>query len=534
MKRTTTGFRQFPSLRTIAKGVRDVVLKHGAQRGMMNGINSINGLRDRYINDQLPDGNDALSPFPKIGVVPVTHHGPAAVVVSQGSISGKLSQIDASGNIIALIDAGNVEFLFLISSNVRLNRDLLDRLLGQSWLDRTGEVGAWEPRHMPLEQAKYYDPVTGFTNWISFGCALVRKEAFVMADGFNSSLAGTARDVDLSYRMRRAGFRLQYCPDATIEHPPIQSSVSIGDYLSLSARYFFSAGRGGGAGAAAHQPAYPLAGRGIDLNRTICPSTTVGSRPKVSIVVRTYRGRVQFLKQALQSLIRQTYPNMEIIVVEDGGNHQEEHVRCMVEIAKGTGKEIIYLSAEKVGRSETGNIGLQNASGDYIGFLDDDDLFFRDHVETLVNAVTAAKTAAAYGLAWAIKTRKADNANGYLETGVSQPGLYDQEFTHALLEKDNIFPIQSILFSRVLYDRHGGFDTTLEYLEDWNLWLRYADRENFTFVRKTTSMFRVPDEDALLVERGRLMEAARGTAIQKASESLSTLRSRAVSHRAES
>lgn len=524
MKRTTTGFRQSLSLRTIAKGVRDMALKTGAQRGMMKGVNSINGLRDRYINDQLHNGTDALSRFPKIGVVPVTHHGPAAVVVSYGSISGKLSQIDACGNMTAPIDAGDVEFLLLLSSNVRLDRDLLGRLVGQSRLDRTGEVGAWEPRHMPLEQAKYYDPVTGFTNWISFGCALVRKEAFVMAEGFDSSLTSTARDIDLSYRMRRAGFRLQYCPDATVAHPPIHSSVSIGDYLSLSARYFFPAGRGGRAGARVPKPAYPLAGRGIDLNRTICPSTAAGSCPKVSIVVRTYRGRVQFLKQALQSLIRQTYSNMEIIVVEDGGNHQEEHVRCMAEIARGTGKEILYLSAEKVGRSETGNIGLKNASGDYFGFLDDDDLFFRDHVETLVAAVTAAGTTAAYGLAWAIKTRKANNSNGYLETGVSQPALYDQAFTHELLEKDNIFPIQSIIFSRVLYDRHGGFDTSLEYLEDWNLWLRYADGEDFTFVRKTTSMFRVPDEDAVLVERGRLMEAARDIAIQKASESLSTLR----------
>lgn len=526
MKRTTTGFHQSLKLRTIAKGVRDVVLKHGTQRGMMNGVNSINSLRDRYINDQLHNGPAALSRFPEIGVVPITDHGPAAFVVSQGSISGRLSQINACANMTATIDAGDVEFLLLLSNNVRLDRDLLNQLVGQAWLDRTGKVGAWEPRHMPLEQAKYYDPVTGFTNWISFGCALVRKEAFVMAGGFDSKLAGTARDVDLSYRLRRAGFQLQYCPDATVAHAPIDSSVSVGAYLLLSARYFFPAGKGDVTGTSAPKLAYPLAGRGIDLNRTVCPSTVVGSCPKVSIVVRTYRGRVQFLKQALQSLIWQTYSNIQIIVVEDGGNHQEEHVRRMAEIARGTGKEILYLSAEKVGRSETGNIGLKNATGDYMGFLDDDDLLFRDHVETLVAAVTSAGTAAAYGLAWAIKTRKAENANGYLETGVSQPGLYDQAFTHSLLQKNNIFPIQSILFSRALYDRHGGFDTSLDYLEDWNLWLRYADGEDFTLVRKTTSMFRIPDEDVVLAERGRLMEAARGIAIQKASASLRTLRHR--------
>ncbi len=526
MKTTTTGFRQSIRLRTIAKGVRDVVLKHGAQRGMIDGLNSINGLRDQYVDDQLHYADAALSRFPKIGVVPVTQDGPAALVVFHGNISGNLSQINACGNMTETIDAGDAEFLLLLSRNVRVDHDLLNRLVTQSWLDRAGKVGAWEPRHIPLEQAKYYDPVTGFTNWISFGCALVRKEAFVAAGGFASSLAGTARDVDLSYRMRRAGFRLQYCPDVTVAHQPIDSSVSIGAYLALGARYFFPAGKDADTGASAPKLVYPLAGRGIDLNRTVCPSIAVSSCPKVSIVVRTYRGRVQFLKQALQSLIRQTYSNIEIIVVEDGGNHQEEHVSHMAKMAQGTGKEIIYLPAQKVGRSETGNIGLKYASGAYMGFLDDDDLFFRDHVETLVAAVTAAGTAAAYGLAWAVKTRKADNSNGYLETGVFQPGLYNQAFTHDLLKKTNIFPIQSILFSRVLYDRHGGFDTSLDYLEDWNLWLRYADGVDFTFVRKTTSMFRVPHEDGVLAERARLMEAARGMAIQKALESLFTLRHR--------
>jgi hypothetical protein len=67
-----------------------------------------------------------------------------------------------------------------------------------------------------------------------------------------------------------------------------------------------------------------------------------------------------------------------------------------------------------------------------------------------------------------------------------------QEWDYDLLLKRNLFPIQSVLFERRLYEERGGFDITLEYLEDWNLWLRYGHKNTFKFVAKTTSIYRVP------------------------------------------
>lgn len=513
-----------PTLRKIARRVRKVILKHVTQRNVIEGFNAINCLRDRYIEDQSGGVTKMLSRAPRIGIVRFGAQLQAMSALDWDDTIGVLSAIDVHGGGAGAIAAADVDYLLLIEGDVQLNFDLLHRLVAQALRDGTGKVGAWEPRHLPLEQAKYYDPVTGYTNWISFRCALVRKDALVAAGGLGSGPVGTARDVDLSYRMRRAGCLLQYCPEATVACSPMEPRISISACLSLWARYHLPNRTRTGAESSAPRPAYPLAGRGIDLNRNVCPTALPNTCPKVSIIVRTYRGRGVFLRQALQSLIRQTYANIQIVVVEDGGDHQRAHVLQMADIAHETGKEILYLSAEKVGRSATGNIGLQHASGDYMGFLDDDDLFFRDHVESLVAAVTAAGTDAAYGLAWAIKTKKATNANGYLETAVIRPRGYERAFTYALLETENIFPIQSVLFRRALYDRHGGFDISLDQLEDWNLWLRYAAGADFTLVHKTTSMFRVPEEDAVLQERRLLMEAAGDTAKQKAAATLAMLR----------
>lgn len=48
------------------------------------------------------------------------------------------------------------------------------------------------------------------------------------------------------------------------------------------------------------------------------------------------------------------------------------------------------------------------------------------------------------------------------------------------------------MFSRKLYEKYGGFDTKLDYLEDWDLWLRYSQEGAFEYIEKTTSEYRVP------------------------------------------
>ena len=92
---------------------------------------------------------------------------------------------------------------------------------------------------------------------------------------------------------------------------------------------------------------------------------------KVSIIVRTC-GRPDVLKTALDSLRRQTYKNIEIIVVEDGPIVSEK----MIQEEYNDLPIVYFATIEKKGRSAAGNIGLKIASGTYLNFLDDDDIFY--------------------------------------------------------------------------------------------------------------------------------------------------------------
>lgn len=109
--------------------------------------------------------------------------------------------------------------------------------------------------------------------------------------------------------------------------------------------------------------------------------------PKVSIIIPTYR-REDSLKRALVSLANQTYSNIEIIVVDDNANNSWNSK--VEDIIKGMNKKenvsIIYVqNRENKGSAETRNIGIKKATGEFITFLDDDDIYLPDKVERQVN-----------------------------------------------------------------------------------------------------------------------------------------------------
>src|SRR5262249_49586188 len=79
-------------------------------------------------------------------------------------------------------------------------------------------VAAWEARQLPHEHPKDYDPVTGETAWCSGACVLLRRAAFDAVGGFDPAYFLYGEDVDLSWRLRAAGWRLRYVPRATVRH----------------------------------------------------------------------------------------------------------------------------------------------------------------------------------------------------------------------------------------------------------------------------------------------------------------------------
>lgn len=202
----------------------------------------------------------------------------------------------------------------------------------------------------------------------------------------------------------------------------------------------------------------------------------------VSIIIRTYN-RPLFLERALQSVERQKYRNLEMVVVSDAG----EDVSGIV--ARFERARLIVHETHR-GAVPSANTGLQASRGEFVGLLDDDDILFPDHLSSLVAAlrqsgadvVHADAVAAFYDV-----QADADVPYGYsiFLNKIGEPT--------DLYLGDGIGPM-SALFRRSAALDLGGYDETLPHCEDWDFWIRLAQRHDFVHLPRVTAQYSVRND----------------------------------------
>lgn len=214
-------------------------------------------------------------------------------------------------------------------------------------------------------------------------------------------------------------------------------------------------------------------------------------------------GRPKVLRETLISLRHQTYPYIEIVVVEDG----QECAGPMIREEFSDMNILYFTTGKKVGRSKAGNIGMEMAHGEYLNFLDDDDLFYADHVEVLVRTLERSKNKAAYAFAFETPI-EVKSTDPYEYTVYNYLGIHKTKFKRIELCYHNYIPIQCIMFEKSLFENYGGFDESLDALEDWDLWVRYSLHTDFDSIEKTTSIYRVPKVRAINEKRQKELDDA--------------------------
>jgi len=227
------------------------------------------------------------------------------------------------------------------------------------------------------------------------------------------------------------------------------------------------------------------------------------SSPLVSIIVRT-KDRPTLLKKALRSIAAQTYRPIEVVLVNDGG--------CDLDIEELKGVlgdiSINYQRLEKnTGRSHAGNVGIENARGEYIGVLDDDDQFYPEHVETLVDFLVNNDHKVAYtDSIFVFQEWKTDR---YVPVSKKVP--YSQDFDRQRLLIANYIPMLNAMFRKDLIRKAGLFDEKLEAHEDWDLWLRLSQYSDFCHIKKVTAEVSMRTDGTTITSNNRkaFLETAR-------------------------
>jgi glycosyltransferase involved in cell wall biosynthesis len=177
----------------------------------------------------------------------------------------------------------------------------------------------------------------------------------------------------------------------------------------------------------------------------------------VSVLLPT-RDRPEFLLEALQSVRQQTHPEMELILVRDGGSPLSDPARALLGSFEFP-VTIVEHDGEPEGPARTRNHGLERARGDAIAFLDDDDVWEPRHAATLARALDLDPAAdVVYADARVVRE----------DTG--QVRRIGRDFDSGLFTRDGFIPPSSMAARRGVFDRFGRFDPDFTYSEDWE-WL---------------------------------------------------------------
>ncbi|MEJ2344685.1 MAG: glycosyltransferase, partial [Gammaproteobacteria bacterium] len=194
-------------------------------------------------------------------------------------------------------------------------------------------------------------------------------------------------------------------------------------------------------------------------------SQLLANGPRVSVLMSTYNRR-DLLSAAVESIRTQTYGNWELIVVNDGG----EDVADLVAAAGDDRIRLINLPARR-GKAAAVNVGFAASSGEYIAYLDDDDVWYTDHLQRLMLALTAVPgVRMAYSDAYNVSQQRIND--GYVET--DRQLIYHHQVTVGDLIAQNRIQGITVVHDRALFEEVGGMDPALRVLIDWDMWRRLA------------------------------------------------------------
>ena len=327
------------------------------------------------------------------------------------------------------------------------------------------------------------------TNGLVFFCVMVRKHVAALLGGLDEGYAlGNYEDDDFCMRARMAGYKLAIAKNTFVYHFGTKTFAT----NKIDHSGFM------------HRNLIRYLDRVSEMSISLSPRTPrrVTAEPLISVIVRTV-DRPQALLLALTSLANQTWESFEVVVVCDGGPDVGQLLQTFSP----------YLSLQYVhnecpqGRSEALNTGVKTSRGTYIAYLDDDDIMYPTHLETLIDTIIENGEQATF--AYVDYNRAFMKSLGGGLVTVSRVPIATWTFNYDQLLAQNYLPVHTWLHDRVLWEEVGGFDTHMDMLEDWDFLIRAAQRRNFVAAKRITCEYRfyVAGSNSLISNRPRTVEA---------------------------
>ena len=205
--------------------------------------------------------------------------------------------------------------------------------------------------------------------------------------------------------------------------------------------------------------------------------------PQISVVMSVYNGK-NFLKEAVESVLSQTFRDFEFIIVDDGSTDG-----CLDILRDYEKKDsrIKIISREKRGLVSSLNEGINIAKGEYVARMDADDISLPGRLEKQIKFMQENKLAICG--TWAIGINEMGNEVRKLNYTPSFESIKIYSLIH------NPFIHSSVMFRKDVFEKVGGYKESFKYIEDYELWTRIVYKYNTSNIKEFLIKYRLhPDQ----------------------------------------
>jgi len=210
---------------------------------------------------------------------------------------------------------------------------------------------------------------------------------------------------------------------------------------------------------------------------------TKARAPKVSVVISTYN-KPDLLTEAVNSVLNQTFTDFELIIVDD---ESIDNTREVIADFQKKSDKIRYVFQKNGGPSAGRNAGIRESRGEYIAFLDHDDLWVPEKLMKQVKFLDDNKN---YAMVYA----DAYEFNGDIVTEERKLREIDRRNMSGHILKNLILrcfiPAPSVMIRKSAVDETGFFDTRCLFSQDWNYWLRVAKKHEIGYLDEVLAGYR--------------------------------------------
>ena len=199
-----------------------------------------------------------------------------------------------------------------------------------------------------------------------------------------------------------------------------------------------------------------------------------------SIIISLYNKR-NFINRTIQSVLNQSFTDFEILIINDGSTDKSE-----LEVLKFNDSRIILINQTNQGVAAARNEGIKVATGNYICFLDADDLWKPDFLETFRKYSTLLPNQNVFSCRFEIETSYKTFIPKYSIKKTNDFEIVNY-FTASF--KESVLWTSSAVFKKSVFDEVGVFDAGLKCSEDTDLWIRIGLKYKVVFIWKIVSRY---------------------------------------------